>query len=360
MPNGLLDVGLSEPRPVVAGLDGSVASVAAAYEAAHEAVLRGAALELVTVPGREVPLPRRSGRVVPGLLDDVAASIAERYPGLPVTARSVPGRPAAVLTRLSGAASLLVLGATGVSGRGWAAGSACRPVLARCDCPVLLAGANRGFGDQTEPLVVGAATGESGDADVPAVIDVALAEAVRRRADLLVLRPYVVRRGEDAAGALQRVRAGTTDALRSLGLEARHDGPAVTAVHTREPVGPALVQHAAGAQLVVVDAVAARRHADRLAHLACAVVVVPSRAATRREASLAAYRQALVDELARTPQRQDGCTTPEQLDDAWRVGMASPAVSEPVAIAWRGCLQAALAGRAGALNARARRRGGVL
>ena len=52
-----------------------------------------------------------------------------------------------------------------------------------------------------------------------------------------------------------------------------------------------------------------------------------------------AYREALQRELARQPDRADGCTTPEELDQAWQVGTANPAVSADVAHARREAVQ---------------------
>jgi hypothetical protein len=55
----------------------------------------------------------------------------------------------------------------------------------------------------------------------------------------------------------------------------------------------------------------------------------------RRLALALEYRLALVRELEVTRPRRDGITVVEDLDDAWRVGVADPAVSALVVEAWR-------------------------
>lgn len=343
MPDGRLDVGLGAPLPVVAGVDGSVASVAAAHEAAHEAVLRGAVLELVAVPRAEVPAPRGSARAVPGAVDDLAAGLAELHPGLPVAARAVPGGPAGVLASLSREAGLLVLGARGAGGRrAWARGSVVGAVLRSARCPVLLGRRDTGLSGAAARVVVVHAEGDLARA-LP-LVDVALAAAARRGAALLVLRPYAPGPGEDAPRALRRVRGVTAALLDSLCLDLVPEHPVVTTVHTRDAGPSALAWHARDAEQVVVDA--ARLLDDGfttvLAGLRAGVVAVPRGARDRREGCLALYRQTLLAELAATPRRGDGCRTPEELDDAWRVGTARPAVGTGVATAWQACLQAAV------------------
>jgi hypothetical protein len=280
---------------------------------------------------------------VPAWLDALAEGIATVHPGLPVTARAFAGRPAAALRALSRAGSLLVLGARGHGEhRLWAAGSVCHPLLEGAACPVLVAG--RGHGGGSHLVVVHIADGDLPDpsAEVPTV-DVGVAQAVRRGADLLLLHPYERRPEEEDAAALRRARTWTSRMMQLLGGPGgRLPGVVVSSVHTTQPHAAALVDHGQGAELVVVGAGAPDRHvAAALDVLPCSVVVVPPAVADRREGCRAAYRQALLEELARHPDRADGCTTPEELDDAWRVGVASPAVGDRVPLTWRACLQRA-------------------
>src|SRR6266487_3384353 len=99
--------------PVIVGVDGSGASLAAVELAAEEAMARVAPLTVVHVRGESVryggghvEAPEEARRVVA-----LAVGRAQsEHPGLSVTARLVPGEPAAVLAELSRGASLLVVG----------------------------------------------------------------------------------------------------------------------------------------------------------------------------------------------------------------------------------------------------------
>src|SRR5690606_35030506 len=120
--------GMAPQRPVVAGVDGSAASLAAADLAAAEAVLRGVPLELVhgfaayLAPiGGPPDLPGvTTGPTIEELrsaaergLHDAASRVRDTYPDLPVVTRLRDGPPAAVLTTASGHAALLVVGGRG-------------------------------------------------------------------------------------------------------------------------------------------------------------------------------------------------------------------------------------------------------
>ncbi|WP_262508406.1 universal stress protein [Streptomyces spongiicola] len=114
--------------PVTVGVDGFPESRAAADWAAREAVLREAPLRLVHVedwagvpcapaferlenagPVGAEGLRRRAGAV----LEEVADDVRRRYPGLPVSARRMPGRAAAVLSVQAADSQMLVLGSRG-------------------------------------------------------------------------------------------------------------------------------------------------------------------------------------------------------------------------------------------------------
>lgn len=90
---------------VVAGIDGSPSSVAAAQFAADWAERTGGDLHLVH--GSE------HGEPVDDMLRRVADCLTERHPGLSVVCREVPGAGAAVLVTESGAADLTVVGGRG-------------------------------------------------------------------------------------------------------------------------------------------------------------------------------------------------------------------------------------------------------
>ncbi|MGV8965878.1 MAG: hypothetical protein ACOH2F_06325 [Cellulomonas sp.] len=68
----------------------------------------------------------------------------------------------------------------------------------------------------------------------------------------------------------------------------------------------------------------------------CPVRTVPS-AGTVGDRLRFGYRLALQNELGRTDGRDDGATTPDELDIAWRVGVACPELSAEAIRAWSTC-----------------------
>ncbi|MGY1607790.1 universal stress protein [Geodermatophilus sp. SYSU D00700] len=136
-----------DPRPVVAGVDGSRDALAAASLAAREAAGRGVPLRLLLVvpwvPGRR-PAPARVLdavevlRTAGGLaLDAVTADLRRAHPGLPVEPRLVDGDPVEVLAAAGAGAQVLYLGSSGSGGaRDLLLGSAAAAVLRAAPCPV--------------------------------------------------------------------------------------------------------------------------------------------------------------------------------------------------------------------------------
>ncbi|MFE2422980.1 universal stress protein [Streptomyces hokutonensis] len=193
-------------RTVVAGLDGSPESRAAAEWAAREAKLRGLPLKVVHVwepapdPLAQAPLlgaetqqhwsqriPREAGE-----------GLRLRHPGLDVIEDQVTGTPSDALLDAAKDAELLVLGSRGLSGvGGFLVGSVGLSVVARAELPVVLVRAGEQAADEHEkdpagspstgtpyrPVVLGL------DADTPAdtVIEFAFAEAARRDTGLRVV-----------------------------------------------------------------------------------------------------------------------------------------------------------------------------
>ncbi|MFF6992147.1 universal stress protein [Streptomyces sp. NPDC010273] len=185
-------------RSVVAGLDGSPESRAAAEWAAGEAELRGLPLKIVHVwvpapdPLAQAPfigaetqqqwserIPREAGEGLRG-----------RHPGVDVTVEQVSGTPSDALVGAAKDAELLVLGSRGLSGvGGFLVGSVGLSVVARAELPVVLVRADAQVADEdgtnpeNRPVVLGL------DAEGPAdaVIEFAFAEAARRGTSLRVV-----------------------------------------------------------------------------------------------------------------------------------------------------------------------------
>ncbi|WP_420309497.1 universal stress protein [Streptomyces sp. YS-B37] len=185
-------------RSVVAGLDGSPESRAAAEWAAGEAELRGLPLKIVHVwvpapdPLAQAPfigaetqqqwserIPREAGE-----------GLRRRHPGVDVTVEQVSGTPSDALVGAAKDAELLVLGSRGLSGvGGFLVGSVGLSVVARAELPVVLVRADEQAADEdgtnpgNRPVVLGL------DAEGPAdaVIEFAFAEAARRGTSLRVV-----------------------------------------------------------------------------------------------------------------------------------------------------------------------------
>ncbi|NML54124.1 universal stress protein [Streptomyces sp. R302] len=141
-------------RTVIAAVDGSAESRAAAQWAAREALLRGLPLHLVhawqdwsrgfahapftgtdTAPG-DTAVTRHWAERVPR---DVADRLREDHPGLQLSVEQVFGRPVDVLLSAAGKAEMLVLGSRGLGALGgFLTGSVSMPVIAHAERPVVL------------------------------------------------------------------------------------------------------------------------------------------------------------------------------------------------------------------------------
>jgi nucleotide-binding universal stress UspA family protein len=154
-------------RPVVAGLDGSKESLAAADWAAREAVRRGLPLRLVHAweglpdDGTAADLPEirapqyHARRVLRGAVD----VLHERYPGLYIAAEQVRRQPGPALLAEAENAELLVIGSQGTSGvAGFLSGSVAMATMAHVDRPVVLVRAGETATDEHLPDALGKAS----------------------------------------------------------------------------------------------------------------------------------------------------------------------------------------------------------
>ncbi|MFJ1708088.1 universal stress protein [Kitasatospora sp. NPDC088346] len=176
---------------VLAGVDGSPESTAAAQWAADEAVRLGLNLWLVHAWTWQDDLNAGRGRpadvrgLTARMLAHTAQAVSRAHPGLTVHTEILDGdEPAASLADAAADAELLVLGSLGLGGfAGLLVGSVGLAVAARCDVPVALVRAARpaaAAGSGAPEVVVGV------DPRVPAdeVVDFAFRQAASRGAVL--------------------------------------------------------------------------------------------------------------------------------------------------------------------------------
>ncbi|WP_369359898.1 universal stress protein [Streptomyces sp. cg2] len=144
-------------RPVVVGVDGSPAGLAAADWGAREALLRDLPLRLVHA-GERQPYshappagPEAAHRWSQGVPQEVTGRLRQLHPHLDITADFVIGPPRDVLCRAAEGAEILVIGTTGV-GRltGFLVGSVSMATVAHAEAPVVLVRAG-GPGEQPLP-----------------------------------------------------------------------------------------------------------------------------------------------------------------------------------------------------------------
>ncbi|GAA3771375.1 universal stress protein [Streptomyces coacervatus] len=291
-------------HPVLAGIDGSERSLAAADWAAREAVLRGVPLRLVhaspPLPGDPVPVMavETLQHIGERMLQRAIADLGARHPDVQVRGEQSADAPAVALLAASRGAALLVVGARGSGGfDGLAVGSVALRVAAAAACPVVLMPAHlaTGFGDGTR------VAGEAGqvvvgfDAHRPVgeVADFAFAAAEARGAPLQAVQAWALPAeavsprtlfvtGEDRATWEDQEVLRLSDALRGW-----HDKyPQVTARSEVVLLHPAeaLLNASGGADLLVVGRRTDPRAAEGrlgpvahavLHHCRCPVAVVP-------------------------------------------------------------------------------------
>ncbi|MFF9011738.1 universal stress protein [Streptomyces sp. NPDC014870] len=194
-------------REIVAGVDGSPESLAAADWAAREAVRRGLGLRLVYAWRSEplnIPLDQdraRQDRMAEEVVRAAESTVGGRHPDLALTAEVLPDTPVAALLGTEERAEMLVIGSRG-HGRvvGFLLGShgqqiiaaATRPVVAvrTRDAPETDGAEGAGdAGDEGGEIVVGQ---EGGPEDSAPAVGFAFAAAAARGASLRAVRAWSV------------------------------------------------------------------------------------------------------------------------------------------------------------------------
>ncbi|MDT7708642.1 MAG: hypothetical protein QOG20_4249 [Pseudonocardiales bacterium] len=260
-------------RPIVVGVDGSTSALHAALWAADEAAQRHRPLRLVfatdsyafgCAEGMAPPQSYFDEIEAAGtrVLADVEAAVRAAHPELGValdlqTAASVP-----TLVEQTDGAHLLVLGSRGTGGfRGILVGSTAVALVAHGHCPVAVV---RGPApDAAAPTAGPVVVGVDGSPTSDAAVAVAFDEASWRGAELVAVHAWLEYAPDGAAGAAparrldaEWVRAEQEEqevmAERLAGWQEKYPDVAVRRVLTRGRPVERLLEHATGAQLLVV------------------------------------------------------------------------------------------------------------
>ncbi|MGY4742241.1 universal stress protein [Streptomyces sp. ATMOS53] len=296
-------------RPVVAGVDGSAESLAAAAWAAREAERRDRPLHLVHAwdwhPRREErEIASAAQRHLAGRsLRQAEGHVRAECPDVRLTDEQMEGPAVAALLKAADQADLVVLGSRGLSGfTGFLVGSVALGVVGKSTRPVVLVRADEEATDEHVPAGDGSAATDTGYRDVVVAVDVGEAcdeviefafEAARLRharlravhawhtADPIGLGPGDIGlvkdtwQGEEWLGFLKAVLQVWRD---------KYPDVEVLETVVDEKPSTALVRAATGASLLVVG----RRLAERpvgprtgpvthaaIHHVGCPVAVVP-------------------------------------------------------------------------------------
>lgn len=165
-------------RPVVAGVDGSAESLAAAAWAAREAGRRNRPLHLVHAWDWH---PRREDREIASAaqrhlarrsLREAGEHVRAECPGVRLTDEQMEGPAVAALLKVADRADLMVLGSRGLSGfTGFLVGSVALGVVAKSTCPVVLVRADEDAADEHVPAGDGSPATDTGYRDVVLAVD---------------------------------------------------------------------------------------------------------------------------------------------------------------------------------------------
>jgi nucleotide-binding universal stress UspA family protein len=254
-------------NPVMVGVTGTSAGLAATRLAAREAVSRDCRLRVIhafTWPDPGVSADYDHARRAASRLVEEAVTSAQRStPGVRVAGQLVDGPPDRVLTRLSRTATLLVLGDDDLATTRWLPpASVLVQTVARAWCPVMVA---RGPRPPAGTLLVAV----DGSAGGVRALRYAAQEGRRRGAGVEivhVVREYAGRHEEEG----RRVLAAAVAAV-----------PELTRFRTRVLAGapgPALVHASAGAGMIVLGPPLGSVARQVLHRAACPAVFVHGRA----------------------------------------------------------------------------------
>ncbi|MCX4986381.1 universal stress protein [Streptomyces sp. NBC_00572] len=286
-------------REIVAGVDGSPESLAAADWAAREALHRGLPLRLAHAWRWEpidLPLVQNRAtqeRAADAVLREAEATIAARYPELALTAEVLVDTPVAALLGAEERAEMLVLGSRGHGAvAGFLLGSHGQRIIAAATGPVVAVRSRDG--EPAEPPTGHVLVGQLGSAeDSAAVLGFAFGTAAARGASVRAVRawslpplyaysPASMRLADEAGGLVPYEEKALREALAPW--RKRYPDVPVTEHVELGSAGQVLLSASGAAQLLVVGRRAKRGTvgprigsvAHAALHLApCPVAVVP-------------------------------------------------------------------------------------
>ncbi|WP_431676540.1 universal stress protein [Kitasatospora sp. KL5] len=239
-------------KPVLVGVDGSEASLAAVTAAVREARLRGCGLRIVHAfiwplmhvsvgPPKVGPAEGGLQHQAEGILEDAQRRARTLDPEMDVAGEIVTGEALGVLVGRARDACLVVVGSRGLGRFGaLLIGSVAVHLAAHAACPVLI---TRGRPDPTGDVLVAVDGSERG----AEAVEFAFAEASVRRAGLTALHAWHARtdRADQEERVLAEALAGRRERYPEVEVRTR-----LVEQHTR----PALLGASKEAQLLVVGA----------------------------------------------------------------------------------------------------------
>jgi nucleotide-binding universal stress UspA family protein len=254
-------------QPIVAGVDGSASALNAAVWAADEAARRHLPLRLVyavdlsplAYSGGFRPSPNYANHVEAegrNALGEAAAAVELPHPDLDVTTVLRGSSSVQTLIDESDNARLVVLGSRGLGGfAGLLAGSNAVALVSHGRCPVAIIRGGQPAVDG--PVVVGV----DGSPNSEAAVEIAFEEASLRGVGLTAVHTWVQFASDSAyayarqfATSMDDVQASETELLAAslAGWQEKYPNVTVARVVMRDRPARCLIDHAAGAQLLVV------------------------------------------------------------------------------------------------------------